>query len=220
VISGEEITMSAFTNKVAAQCRTELARFKNGQGRETNDPYAGYVGEYWLVGVKVKNRDGRTTFHDRDGNPFRPAWSAAFISFIMRKSGAGTQFYYHEGHIHYVVKALRDAKDPASSAKFLGRDPRTYVPKVGDLISAGRAASRNVTYSDVLRKYGTKPVDGGNFLPSHSDIVIEVNPDKRELITVGGNVETDTVGHKTWKLKADGTLQKGASLICVIECLL
>jgi hypothetical protein len=212
--------MSAFTDKVAAQCRTELARFKNGRGRETNDPFAGFVGEYWTIGVKNKNIDGRTTFQDGNGHPFRPAWSAAFISFIMRQSGAGTQFYYHEGHIHYVVKAIRDAKDANSTAKFLGRNPKTYAPKVGDVINAGRGTARAVTFSDVLTKYGRKDVDKGNFLPSHSDIVIDVDLANRQLITVGGNVEVDTVGKKTWTLKADGTLQKGPSLICVIECLL
>ena len=57
-------------------------------------------------------------------------------------------------------------------------------------------------------------------MPSHSDIVVEVDGPGRKLITVGGNVETDTVGKKTWDLKKDGTLSKGSSLICVIECLL
>jgi hypothetical protein len=212
--------MSSFTDKVASQCLTELARFKNGRGRETNDPFAGFVGEYWDFGLKVRNRDGRTTLQDGDGNTFRPAWSSAFISFVMRKSGAGTAFFYHEGHIHYVVKALRDAKDANATAKFLGRNPKTHVPNVGDLINAGRGTARNVTFSDVLRKYGPKEVDKGHFMPTHSDIVVEVDLANRKLATVGGNVEVDTVGKKTWDLKADGTLVKGPSLICVIECLL
>jgi hypothetical protein len=211
--------MSAFTDKVAAQCLTEFGRFNNGQGRETKDPFAGFVGEYWKTGLKTNNIDGRTTFQDGNGQPFRPAWSAAFISFIMRTSGAGNAFFYHEGHIHYVVKAIRDAKAGAD-AKFLGRDPKTQVPKVGDLINAGRGSANAVTFKTVLAKYGSKPVDQGNFLPSHSDIVIDVNMAKKKLTTIGGNVEVDTVGKKTWDLKSDGTLVKGPSLICVIECLL
>jgi hypothetical protein len=212
--------MSAFTDKVAQQCLTELARFNNGRGRETEDPFAGFVGEYWDFGLKKRNIDGRTTFQDEQGHPFRPAWSAAFVSFIMRKSGAGQAFFYHEGHIHYVVKAIRDARDAPNTAKFLGRDPRTQVPKVGDLISAGRGSARTVTFSNVLAKYGRKPVPDGNFLPSHSDIVIDVNMARKEVTTVGGNVEVDTVGKKTWNLKNDGTLLKGPSLMCVIECML
>jgi hypothetical protein len=212
--------MSAFTDKVAQQCLTEFARFNDGKGRETKDPFAGFVGEYWKTGLKINNIDGRTTFQDGNGKPFRPAWSAAFVSFIMRKSGAGQAFFYHEGHIHYVVKAIRDAKIPGTDAKFLGRDPKTQVPKVGDLINAGRGSAKAVTFKTVLGEYGKKEVDNGNFLPSHSDIVIDVDMAKKRLTTIGGNVEVDTVGKKTWDLKSDGTLVKGPSLICVIECLL
>jgi len=211
--------MTAFTEKVVKQCLTEFTRFKKGRGRETEDPFAGFVGEYWTIGLKKKNIDGRTTFQDSDGRPFRPAWSSAFIAFILRQSGAGGAFFYHEAHIHYVVKAIRDAK-AGTDAKFLGRDPRIYVPKVGDLINAGRGAAKGVTFATVLGKYGKKEVDKGNFLPSHSDIVIDVDSKKKELTTIGGNVEVDTVGRKTWDLKSDGTLSKGPSLICVIECLL
>jgi len=209
--------MSAFTDKVVAQCLEEFKRFKNGKGRENKDPFAAFVGEYWKVGVKISNIDGKTTFQGAKG-PFRPAWSSAFVSFIMRKAGAGDNFLYSEAHIHYVVQALRDAKQPNSTAKFLGRDPETHKPKVGDIINAGRAESKGVRFNTVLKKYGPNPVPKGNFMSSHSDIVIEVADGK--LFTIGGNVEVDTVGKKEWKLTKDGTLTKGTSLICVIECLL
>jgi len=127
--------------------------------------------------------------------------------------------FYHEGHIHYIVKAIRDAKITGTTAKFLGRDPKTYAPKVGDLINAGRGAAKSVTFANVLAKYGPKKVDQGNFLPSHTDIVIDVDTSKKKLTTIGGNVD-DTVGKKIWNLKNDGTLVKGPSLICIIECLL
>jgi hypothetical protein len=211
--------MSDFTDKVVKQCLNEFERFEEGKGRETKDPFAGFVGEYWSFGLKNKNIDGRTTFQDAKGKSFRPAWSAAFVSFIMRKAGAGDAFFYHEGHIHYVVKAIRDARTQGSTSKFLGRDPKKQVPKVGDLINAGRGAAKSVTFKDVLAKYGKDEVPKGNFMPSHTDIVISVDPGK-SLTTMGGNVDTDTVGEKTWKLNSDGTLVKGPSLICVIECLL
>jgi hypothetical protein len=63
-------------------------------------------------------------------------------------------------------------------------------------------------------------VPKGNFLPSHSDIIVSIDTTNKKLKTVGGNVDVDTVGEKTWTLKADGTLSKGPSLICVIETLL
>ena len=211
--------MSAFTDKVVQQCLTEFARFKNGTGRAIEEPFAGFVGEYWRIGLKINNIDGRTTFQDSKGNPPRPPWSTAFISLIMRKSRAGDAFFYHEGNIHSVVKAIRDAKAGSTTAKFLGRDPLTYVPKAGDLITAGRGAEKGMTFTTVLSKYGNKQVPMGNFLLSHTDIVIDIDADKKRLTTMGGNVD-DTVAKKTWDLKADGTLVKGKSLICVIECLL
>jgi hypothetical protein len=212
--------MSAFTDKVRENCLEEFKRFENGKGRETKDPFAGFVGEYWKTGLKINNIDGRTTFQDRNGQPFRPAWSAAFISFIMRKSGAGNAFFYSQAHIHYAVKAIRDAKVPDSKAKFLGRDPTTYAPKVGDLITAGRGATAGLTFSKVLQKYGAKDVPNGNFISTHSDIVVDVDHAKKRLTTIGGNVSVDTVGERILALKADGTLVKGPSFICVIECLL
>jgi hypothetical protein len=207
--------MTAFTDKVSAQCWSEYKRFDNGKGRETDAPYAGYVGEYWSFGLKHKNIDGRTTF-----NGIRPPWSSAFICYIMRKSGAGSAFFYQEAHIHYVVKAIQDARQNPPTAKFLGRDPVSYAPKVGDLINEGRADAAQVTYKTVLKKYGTKAPPDGNFMPSHSDIVVAVDLPNRRLTTIGGNVGTDTVNTKSWALKADGTLAKGPTLICVVECLL
>ncbi|TGE01726.1 DUF2272 domain-containing protein [Methylobacterium nonmethylotrophicum] len=210
--------MSQFTTAVANECRKQLTRWKNGTGRETNDPYYRYVGEYWSYGLKNAHIDGRTVYQDKNGDPFRPAWSSAFISYIMRRSGAGAEFYYHEGHCHYVAKALRDAQGPSATAKFLGRDPAHYVPKVGDLINAGRGSGSNVRYSNFFKHYGSKIVPKGNFIPSHSDIVVSV--DAGSLTTIGGNVSVDTVGQKTWKLKPDGTLDDKNDLICIIECTL
>jgi hypothetical protein len=219
----EEDIMSTFTDKVAAQCFKEFDRFTtndNKRGKETDDPFFKFVGEYWSIGLNNHSIDGRTTFLDNKGKPFRPAWSAAFICFIMRQSDAGDEFFYQEGHIHYVVKAIRDAQKPVPTAKFLGRDPKTHVPKVGDLINAGRGTAASVTFENVLAKYGKKDVPHGNFLPSHTDIVVKIDPAAKTLTTIGGNVSVDTVNTKTWNLKKNGTLTKGPSLICVIECLL
>jgi hypothetical protein len=210
--------MSAFTAEVAQRAMSELKRWNNGKGRETADPFCAYVGEYWSFGLKNAHINGRTTYQDKKGNTYRPAWSSAFISFIMKKSGAGSEFYYHEGHIHYVVKAMRDASAPQPTAKFLARDPTAYAPKVGDIINAGRGAAKSLRYGTVLNAYGGAVVPYGAFQPSHSDIVVAVS--KGKVVTIGGNVEPDTVGEKTWRLRPDGTLVKGGEIITVIECLL
>jgi hypothetical protein len=208
--------MSAFTDKVVSQCLTEFARFKNGKGRETKDPFAGFVGEYWDFGLKKKGIDGRTIFTDAKGKPVSAGVVGSIHFLHHAQERRGGCLFYHEGHIHYVVKAIRDAKIIGTTAKFLGRDPKTHVPKVGDLINAGRGAAKSVTFANVLAKYGPKKVDQGNFLPSHTDIVIDVD---KKLTTIGGNVD-DTVGKKIWNLNNGRHIGEGPSLICVIECLL
>lgn len=211
--------MSNFTTDIAARCQAELVRWNNGKGRETQDPFYLYVGEYWSFGVKNPNIDGRTVYQDKKGKTYRPAWSSAFVSYIYRKAGAGAEFYYKDAHIHYVVKAIRDAA-AGGTAKFLGRDPSASAPKVGDIINAHRGEGTMVTYQNVLSRYGKKVVPDGNFLPTHSDIVVGVDLANGLLRTIGGNVSIDTVGEKSWKLNANGTLKDGPKLICVVECLL
>jgi len=211
--------MSNFTVAVAKFVNEELERWGDGAGRETDAPYSSYVAEYWKVGLPIINRNGNTTEIGADGKSSRPPWSAAFVSYIMRKSGAGDEFLYSEAHGHYVIKAICAANTNPIIAKFIGHHPAKYKPKVGDLISAERGYARNYNFQSAQDNYGPKPVPRGHFF-SHSDIVVDVDAVARTLKTVGGNVTPDTVAKKTWRLKQDGTLVQGASLICVVECLL
>lgn len=211
--------MSEFTKQLVAHAEQEFTKFKGGRGKETDDPYYKYVGQYWTVGLKNPNIDGRTTYHDSKGKPFRPAWSSAFISYIIRSASATeSQFLFSEGHIHYVVDSIRDAAAQNSTVAYWGRDPNAYAPKVGDLINAGRASAADVTYANVLQRYGNNVAPNGNFLPSHSDIVVEVDAAKSTITTIGGNVEVDTVGTKKWDIDQAGILKKASKLICVLEC--
>jgi hypothetical protein len=211
--------MSDFTDRLVAQAEREFEKFDGGKGKETKDPFCQYVQKYWSIGLKNPNIDGRTTFQDSKGHPFRPAWSSAFISFIIRCAGAtDSQFLFSEAHIHYVVDAIRDAEAGNTTVAYWGRNPNAYAPKVGDLINDGRASADDVTFADVLRKYGNKPAPAGNFMPSHSDVVVAVDTAGRKLTTIGGNVSVDTVGKKEWDIDETGLLKKRAGLICVLEC--
>lgn len=211
--------MSDFTDNLVAQAMHEYEKFENGKGRETDDPFCQYVGKYWSVGLKNSHIDGRTTYQDSEGKLYRPAWSSAFISYIVRCAGATeSQFLFSEGHIHYVVDAIRDAAANNTTVAYLGRDPKVYAPKVGDLINAGRGKAKGVTYKTVLGKYGPKAAPEGVFMPTHSDVVVEIDRPAGKLHTIGGNVETDTVGRKTWEIGPDGTLAMKQTLIAVLEC--
>ncbi len=211
--------MSEFTDNLVGQAMHEYEKFNNGTGRETDDPYRQYVAKYWSVGLKISGIDGGTTYQDSKGKSFRPAWSSAFISYVIRSAGATeSQFLFSEAHIHYVVDAIRDTAATNTTVAYLGRDPKGYPPKVGDLINAGRGTAAGITYDTVLQAYGPAAAPKGNFLPSHSDVVVEVDPGKGRLVTIGGNVSVDTVGRKLWQIDQQGRLAKGATLIAVLDC--
>jgi hypothetical protein len=70
----------------------------------------------------------------------------------------------------------------------------------------------------VLKEYGNAVAPKGNFLPTHSDVVVSVDRAKGKLTTIGGNVSIDTVGLKKWEIDPSGLLKKRNELICVLEC--
>jgi len=72
------------------------------------------VGEYWWLGLDPRWREQRWTgIHDENGVVFPAsedgnyAWSAAFISYVMRIAGAGSRFPYTATHADYINAARR-----------------------------------------------------------------------------------------------------------------
>src|SRR5437667_8503345 len=84
-------------------------------------------------------------------------------------------------YIHYVVKAIRDARAGSTTAKFLGRDPRTHVRTEEHTSELQPHPASVCSLPPVNNKYGNKAVPNGNFLPSHSDIVIAVDANRKKL---------------------------------------
>jgi len=75
------------------------------------------VGEYWWLGLDADRPERAWTGkHDANGHEFPPdqdgrfAWSAAFISYVMRIAGAGARFPYSESHADYINTAWRAAR--------------------------------------------------------------------------------------------------------------
>jgi hypothetical protein len=122
------------------------------------------VGQYWLEGTNTRNIDGRD--HDYP-------WSAAFISWVMKTSGAGNNFRYSTQHSVYISQAIRDHLNH-TDAGFWGWRLNEYKPAVGDLICWAR--EKGVDYDHQK---------AGNYA-GHCDIVVEVDAD--EIFVIGGNV--------------------------------
>jgi hypothetical protein len=154
------------------------------------------VGEYWWLGLDADRRERAWTGkHDETGRVFPPeqdgrfAWSAAFISYVMRIAGAGTRFPYSERHAEYINAARRGDARWAVRAE----PPTRYAPQPGDLICFGRGVDRDLRFEDL-------PAPP---FPGHCDIVAARDPGR--LTVIGGNVE-DAVTMKHVPTTADGLL--------------
>ena len=154
------------------------------------------VGEYWWLGLGGQSREARWTGkHDESGHAFpvwddeRYAWSAAFISYVMRIAGAGDRFPYAPNHAAYVNAAV-DGRSPILTAHAAG----TYEPKPGDILCHGRDWASNLRFSDLPTK---------GFWPGHCAIVVARQA--TALSVVGGN-ERDAVTIDQVSMGADGGL--------------
>ena len=143
------------------------------------------IGEYWWEGMNAGPPESRWTGkHDAQGKIFpiavngQYAWSAAFISYIMRIAGAGPNFPYAADHATYINYAAR----PARAKLLIAENPAAYAPQPGDLACFPRGAARNLTFADLPTSY--------NF-PAHCSIVVAVSAGDIDII--GGNVDDAVV---------------------------
>lgn len=139
------------------------------------------VGEYWWLGQDANRFESAWTGkHDEFGNLFPAtddgnfAWSAAFISYIMREAGAGNRFVYSPTHSDYI-NAARDGFGVLRAHR-----PSEYAPQPGDLICHGRGRAAHITFDDLPTSHA---------FPSHCDIVVQVTPGT--LSVIGGNVDDE-----------------------------
>ena len=175
--------MTEFTDKMAAICRAEYERWDNGRGRETqgtdqpgiSKDYYLFVEEYWKS-ININNLTGRTV-----QNGIRPAWSSAFVSFCVRKAGAGTKFKYSQAHCHYIDAAMKASAGTNPGYGYQAMKPGAYTPKVGDIICGGREYAKAYDYDQAKLIY-----QADSFYPSHGDIVVEVTA--THAIAIGGNI--------------------------------
>ncbi|HTR17624.1 MAG TPA: DUF2272 domain-containing protein [Acetobacteraceae bacterium] len=153
------------------------------------------VGEYWWISQYPDAREvAWTGMHNGAGNVFPAdqdgsyAWSAAFISYVMRIAGAGDRFPYSANHSTYINAAA------AGTSSVLRAQPPQTAPDLGDLICTGRGNSHGLRFASLPTAYG---------FPSHCDIVVGKRPGM--LTVIGGNVD-DAVTVKHVPTTPDGAL--------------
>jgi Uncharacterized protein conserved in bacteria (DUF2272) len=154
------------------------------------------VGEYWWLGLGGQGREARWTGkHDADGRVFpasddeRYAWSAAFISYVMRIAGAGDRFPYSANHATFV-----NAAATGTSPILRAHAPQSYTPKPGDLICFGRESASGLRFSDLPTHY---------LWPGHCAIVVARQAE--QLDAIGGN-DDDAVTMDHVIIDTDGSL--------------
>lgn len=157
------------------------------------------VGDYWWQGLPMGAEDqGFTGMHTQNGQVFPAsqdgnyAWSAAFISYVMRMAGAAHRFPYAPDHADYINAAKEHAMGQLPGLVITAERPETYAPQVGDLVCMWRG-THAIRFDDLPT---------GRF-PSHCDIVTAVSPGV--IDGIGGNVD-NTVGLWHIPVTADGHL--------------
>ena len=171
------------------------------------------VGEYWWLGLDAGAPESKWTGkHDERGAVFPPdedenhAWSAAFVSYVMRIAGAGSRFPYSPDHAHYIDIARRQASHPDSRWLIGAARPESYAPRPGDLVCRGRDEASNLRYDDL-------PV--GKFFPAHCDVVVDTSTEQH-IDVVGGN-ERNAVTMKHIIVGTDGKLLAADGWLVVLQ---
>ena len=140
---------------------------------EGDEGYWQRVVVYWKEGVGIQTVTTREAVMSSD-----LPWSAAFVSYVMKKSGAGKNFVYAPSHSTYINAAISNAKKGDANAAFVGHKVTEYQPKLGDLVCAPRGKAVNrVNFDNAVAQKG---------YTSHCDIVVAVRP--TEIDVIGGNV--------------------------------
>lgn len=206
---GMEGIMTDFTDKACKAATDEwdffgrqtkdLSGATNHRGhQEFEDGWYQRVGDYWETGTHTHGIDGR----DRDY-----PWSAAFISWVMRKAGAGDRFRYSTQHSVYISQAIRDLATQRAEASYWAYRLGDRKPRVGDIVCWGREAGVDYDHQK-----------GGNY-KGHSDLVVEVAADKIQII--GGNVDQSAT-KRPLALDGNGYLkpvvQGGENLFALMAC--
>jgi hypothetical protein len=162
------------------------------------------IGEYWWLGQNAGRREATWTgMHDESGQEFEDgradfyAWSAAFISYVMRTAGAGARFPYAPSHYVYINAAKQMKLGRTTGWVVVAERVDEYAPAVGDLICFWRG-KRRITYERLpVRRF-----------PAHCDIVVQ--RDKQQLSVIGGNVDA-AVTMKHVPVTTDGRLAESAN---------
>lgn len=165
----------------------EWNKWKQGTIKETDPSIQAILRDYWISGTGSDY-----------GYKNKLAWSAAFISWVVKQAGGGNNFRYSGAHTTYTYYAKQNRLQNNSNP-FKAYRTSEMKPEPGDIIVQNRGSSA-FTYDNL------QPDMSG----THGDIVVKVNPATVEVI--GGNL-SDSVRLNTYPLAANGYLNSPAHFV-------
>lgn len=168
-------------------------RFERGRGLEHRSPFFGFIAEFWRS-INIQHLDGR----DRD-----KFWSAAFISFVVRRAGY-QNFIFSDAHWRYIIDAKQKRQAGAAAAPFWLFRLEEHRPRVGDIICARRQGGVS---------FDSLPADG---FAGHCDVIVEVRERQQEVRALGGNV-AQSVSMSTFALDDGGFVRPQGALIAIMR---
>jgi hypothetical protein len=167
------------------------------------------VGEYWWLGLNAGSAESTWTGkHGGHGAVFSPeidgdyAWSAAFISYVMRIAGAGSRFPYSGDHADYINAARRVSLGQTKAWLVSAERVQDYAPRLGDLVCFGRGRAMGLRFEDLPT---------AKLFTSHCDIVVDTMVPGR-IGVIGGNVE-DSVTMNYVPVTEDGRLATAEGVV-------
>jgi hypothetical protein len=115
---------------------------------------------------------------------WRDPWSAAFISWVMCESGLGDAVRFKRAIAHhtYIDQAIRARDEQAPDAAYIAYDPGETPIVPGDMLCSG--------LRPVYRTLQQRRAQLGVGARTHCDIVVQVDANKGQILTIGGNVRS------------------------------
>ena len=148
-------------------------------------------------------RDEKFRFQAGEPTWTTEAWSAVFVSYVMRTAGIDRDdFPWDAGHRNYIDALIERHRTYGAAAAFEPYDLENYAPRPGDLICADRSrpVERRIT------TVAERAAETGRSRGMHCDIVTVVEVGR--VGAIGGNV-ADSVARSWFPTDAAGRLLRG-----------
>lgn len=172
----------------------EYKEFHFGKRNETHPDSKPRINAYWQA-VPLSPE------------PVSVAWSAVFISFIVRQASLSKSFKFSQRHTTYFSDSKKALLNQDMSSAYWAVRLNDRVLEVGDLVGYYRTGG---DCGSTVRTYDDLP---GDFC-AHSDVVISIR--NGVAFTIGGNV-SQTVKVKEVPLTAGGKVAAGNQRIVVMK---